>query len=62
MNITKKQVKEALGVTTDTALAKFFDRKKQQIGQYQDDEPLPRILQLELKANHKSLFNKIINS
>ena len=61
MNITKTQVKKALGITTDTALADFFNVSKQLVGRYPDDKPMPRVRQLELKANHKSLFKKILS-
>ena len=41
MDITKRQIKEALGLATDVEVAAFFGTSKQAVGAWGDDEPIP---------------------
>lgn len=41
MNITKRQIKEALGLGTDVEVAAFFGTSKQAVGAWGDDDAIP---------------------
>lgn len=41
MNITKRQIKEALGLATDVEVAAFFGTSKQAVGAWGDDDAIP---------------------
>lgn len=50
MNITKPQLKDRLGFTTDVQLAEFFATTKQAISQWGDDDPIPEGRQWQARA------------
>lgn len=41
MNITKRQIKDSLGLTTDVQVAAFFGTTKQAVGAWGEDESIP---------------------
>lgn len=56
MNMTKQEVKAALGYSTDVELAKLFAIGRWAVGQWKDDEPIPDQRQWELRARFPDLF------
>jgi len=60
MEMTKKQVKEALGIVTDADLARVFQPPigRWAVGQWPDEEPIPAARQWELRARYPKVFGK----
>lgn len=56
MNITKALAKSALGIQSDYALAKILDCTRAAVGQWPEDEGLPKQRQQFLKAAYPDLF------
>ena len=56
MNITKREAKELLDLETDAELARFFDIGRWAVGQWAEDEPMPRGRTYELVAKRPELF------
>jgi hypothetical protein len=56
MNMTKSKVKQALGLKTDTELARFFNVCNQAVSQWGEQKPIPVRRQLELRLSHPKLF------
>jgi len=56
MNITKRHIKESLGLTTDVEVAAFFGTSKQAVGAWGDDESLPEGRQWQAIALRPDLF------
>lgn len=56
MNITKQQIKDALGLTTDVQVAAFFGTSKQAVGAWGDDEALPEGRQWQAIALRPDIF------
>ena len=56
MNMTKSNVKTALGLKTDTELAEFFNVCNQAVSQWPNDKPIPIRRQLELHIKNPKLF------
>jgi hypothetical protein len=57
MQMTKREVKAALGIKTDAALGRFFNIGRGAIGLWKDDEPIPGPRQWELRARRPDLFS-----
>lgn len=57
MNITKRQIKAALGLTTDVEVATFFNTSKQAVGAWGDDEPIPEGRQWQAIALRPGVFD-----
>jgi hypothetical protein len=57
MELTKRQIKVALGIETDADLSRFFGIGRWAVGQWQDDQPIPALRQYEAKAKRPDLFN-----
>jgi hypothetical protein len=58
MNITKAQAKKLLEVETDADLARFFEIGRWAVGQWPENEPMPELRQLQLRARRPDLFTK----
>ena len=58
MNMTKREIREALGLPTDTALADFFGVTKAAVSLWPDAEPIPSGRQWQLRALRPDLFEK----
>lgn len=58
MDMTKRNVKTALGIETDADLARQFTPSigRWAVGQWPDDEPIPTGRQWELRAKFPHLF------
>jgi hypothetical protein len=56
MNMTKRSVKQHLGVESDAELARIFNIGRWAVGQWPDDEPIPEARQWELKARFPRQF------
>lgn len=58
MDMTKRAVKEALGIETDAELARQFTPPigRWAVGQWPDDESIPAARQWELRAKHPEKF------
>jgi hypothetical protein len=62
MDMTKREVKAALGIKTDAELARFFEGDKPgglnrwAVGQWADDQPIPTARQWEARAKRPDLF------
>ena len=56
MDMTKRAVKEALGIETDAELARFFDIGRWAVGQWPDDKPIPEGRQWQARALRPDLF------
>ena len=56
MNITKRHIKESLGLTTDVQVAEFFGTTKQAVGAWGDDEALPEGRQWQAIALRPGVF------
>lgn len=56
MNMTKREVKTALGKSTDVELAEVFHIGRWAVGQWPDDAPIPPRRQWELRAKYPHLF------
>lgn len=56
MNITKQQIKDALGLTTDVEVAAFFGTSKQAVGAWGDQEAIPDGRQWQAMALRPDLF------
>ena len=56
MEMTKKNVKGALGIETDADLARFFGCLRQAVDQWPDDGLIPTARQWELRARRPDLF------
>ena len=54
--ITKRNAKVRLGFDTDAELAAFFNVTAQAVSQWPDDEPIPRLRQLEAALMRPDLF------
>lgn len=55
--ISKKVARELLGFTVDARLADFFDISESAVSQWADDEPIPQLRQLQLRARRPDLFS-----
>lgn len=58
MNITKAKAKKLLELETDADLARFFDIGRWAVGQWPEDEPIPELRELQLRARRPDLFEK----
>ena len=58
MKITKRQLKERLGLATDVQIAEFFGITKQAVGAWGDDEPLPEGRQWQAIALRPDVFGQ----
>ncbi|TMN24520.1 bacteriophage CI repressor [Pseudoxanthomonas sp. X-1] len=56
MNITKREVRAALGFTKDKQLAEFFGVGKAAISAWKEDKPIVRARQIELVARAPDRF------
>lgn len=56
MDMTKRNVKQALGVESDAELARIFDIGRWAVGQWPDDEPIPTGRQWELRVKYPTLW------
>jgi hypothetical protein len=56
MNLTKPELKERLGFTTDTQVAEFFGTSKQAVHAWGDDKPLPQGRQWQAQALRPDVF------
>ena len=56
MNITKRQIKEALGLATDVEVAAFFGTTKQAVGAWGETDPVPEGRQWQAIALRPDLF------
>jgi hypothetical protein len=56
MNMTKSAVRTALGLKKDVQLAKFFEVSRAAVALWKDDEPIPELRQLQLRARRPDLF------
>lgn len=58
MKMTKRNVKEALGIKTDAELARQFTPPigRWAVGQWEDDKPIPIGRQWELRAKFPQIF------
>jgi hypothetical protein len=57
MDITKRQIKEALRLTTDVEVAAFFGTSKQAVGAWGDDDPIPDGRQWQAIALRPDVFD-----
>jgi DNA-binding transcriptional regulator YiaG len=57
MDITKRQIKEALRLTTDVEVAAFFGTSKQAVGAWGDDDALPEGRQWQAIALRPDIFD-----
>lgn len=58
MNITKRKIKESLGLKTDVEVAAFFGTSKQAVGAWGDDESLPEGRQWQAIALRPDVFGE----
>lgn len=58
MDMTKRTVKAALGLTHDSELAALFDITAAAVNQWPDDRPIPDLRQLQLQVAFPSKFGK----
>ena len=58
MEMTKRQVKAALGIETDAELARQFSPPigRWAVGQWPDDEPIPELRRLQLMVGFPDIF------
>lgn len=57
MDMTKRAVKQALGIETDADLARYLGMKNRwAVGQWAADEPIPEGRQWQLRALRPELF------
>lgn len=56
MDITKRSAKAALGLNTDTDLARLLGISKQAVSQMAEDDPLPEGRQWQLRAKFPETF------
>ncbi len=56
MNMTKREVRAALGLTKDKDLAQFFGLGKAAISAWQEDEPIPEGRQWQAIALRPDIF------
>jgi len=56
MHWTKRQVKRALGIKTDAALARLFGIGRSAVDQWADDEPIPDARRWWLMAHYPEIF------
>lgn len=54
--ISKSHLREALGFSTDAEVAAFFDISASAVSQWADDNPIPRLRQLEAIQKRPDLF------
>lgn len=60
MEMTKREVKEALGLQTDAQLAREFDPAigRWAVGQWPEDEPIPELRQYKLREKYPHIFGE----
>ncbi|MGE7137914.1 hypothetical protein ACQKIE_09835 [Luteibacter sp. NPDC031894] len=56
MDMTKRNVRQALGFRFDIELARFFRVSKGAVSQWAEDEPIPEVRQWQAKAKRPDLF------
>lgn len=58
MEMTKREVKDALGLETDAQLARVFTPEigRWAVGQWDEDKPIPLQRQWELRAKYPTKF------
>lgn len=56
MNMTKAEVRTALGFTLDKELAEFFGVGKAAVSQWGESDPLPEVRQWQARAKRPDLF------
>lgn len=56
MNMTKREVREALGFTLDRQLAEFFGVGKAAVSNWPEDEPIPSGRQWQARAKRPDIF------
>lgn len=58
MDMTKRDVKQALGLTRDSDLASLFSIKRQAVFLWPADAPIPKARQWELRCRFPKLFKR----
>lgn len=56
MDMTKREVKKALGIESDAELARFFGIGRWAVGQWPADDPIPSGRQWQARALRPDLF------
>ncbi|WP_202844749.1 hypothetical protein [Luteimonas saliphila] len=56
MSITKRQIKDGLGLKTDVDVAYFFGTTKQAVGQWGEDNAIPPGRQWQARALRPDIF------
>ena len=56
MDLTKRAVKEALGINTDAELARVFGINRWAVGQWPEDQLIPEGRQWQLRALYPDVF------
>jgi hypothetical protein len=56
MQMTKRAVKEALGITSDAELGRVFNLSRRAPHLWPDDEPIPELRQLQLQVMRPEIF------
>jgi hypothetical protein len=56
MDITKRIAKRKLGIKSDYAFAKYFECTRMAVSLWGEDEPLPKLRQMLLRARHPDKF------
>lgn len=53
---TKREVRTALGLTTDAALADLFEISRAAVAQWPEDQPIPQLRLLTLRVKRPEIF------
>jgi hypothetical protein len=56
MHITKRSAKKKLGIPSDYALARMMQCTRAAVSQWPEDEPLPKLRQMYLRALYPTKF------
>jgi hypothetical protein len=56
MHITKRAAKKKLGLTSDYALARMMQCTRAAVSQWKEDDPLPKLRQMYLRALYPAKF------
>lgn len=62
MTLTKRLLKQKLGIKTDADLARFFGCTRAAINLWSADKPIPELRALRLRASHPELFADAVTS
>lgn len=57
--LTKAQLRDALGVDTDAAVADFFEISRSAVAQWGDGDPIPELRQLQAERKRPDLFPQV---